>query len=211
MYLYSKCGLDELLLENEGQNGDILDTILFNRDCRYNTIYASISLTGRCLLSITRCFVENGELVKYRQDLGEITEEDTRIEIPYDMLNDYEYTAFQLHFECISDVELEIHTIGLISKVYELNKGASDQLSSTAERDVNGNFLNKQEYDKQVAFAFQTERFAFTEILNIVDKPFFLTDTVNFNQNELMCASIVTNYMNGMGQILEITLQNMSR
>ncbi len=220
MYMYSKCNFNQLMLDTNGNNGDVLESITISRNNRYNKIKLNYETDGRVLLWCTRFYYdENKELIPIKvrcEVVGDSYERTGTVIIDYPIQYNFDYVAFKIEAEILSsNVTFDLTEMSIASTELEISNQYNLVMNSTNHRDINGNFIDYQTITKNYNLNIVINKSRLEEILNIIEKPFYVVNELNcnidFSSKELICNEVSTNYVNRAGKYLNLTLSNQSR
>ena len=200
-----------LLINNSGNNGDIITTINFNRSITSSNILMYITTNKTIKPTIYINYYENGSLKHNSKPLDLISSGFHTVNIDLSEIERQKYVSYYIRFECLHDnTTIDIYDIG-VSYEIDLFNDYKTIFKSSKKQDINENFLSRQELVKNKNFSIIVNRKHLEQILNILEKPFKLhidNNCFDYDTKNLICNSINIGYVNNYEQFIKITLQN---
>lgn len=210
--IYSPEPFDGLLLNDSASNGDLINTISFNRDNRNSSIYIELTNTSRVIPTVMRGYYKDG-IIDYVFKTEAIIEPGTsNITFDYDEHQDHNFVTYKIIFEVIDTYgTIEMNQVGLVYNI-DLTTSNIKSYSTSLLTDINNKPLYRQDYNLTHTFGFIANRTDFEEILNVIEKPYYLVnvlnDCIDLSSGLLVATGINPKYVTKATKFCEYTISN---
>lgn len=181
--IYSPEKIGTIISDSFGENGEFLTTISVKRGNRYSKIYMNYNSGGDVIPTVFRSYWKGDQLVRHSKTYPILLKNDhpnppKQVEFEYDMLNDYNYITYFISFEVIatSGAFITIDEIGVIFDDILATSNRTDDYSTSLIRDINNTPTSRQNYTKKVGYTLITNRSNVQEIINVLEKPYYLVN-----------------------------------
>lgn len=175
--LYSPEPFDSIL-DDSGDNGDVFTTISANRNIRYSQIYIEVSsVSGFIRPTVHRGYYSGDNLLYHTREYADISTIGRHV-FEYDNLNDSQFVTYYITFEVVYAFggSIVVDSMGVMFDDVIGTKDNSLGYSTNISTDINFNPLYKQLYTKSNPFTLYMNKDYLEEVLNIIEKPFYLVD-----------------------------------
>lgn len=218
LYMYSEekvfTDLYNTLTLNNGSKARLVN---INRSNNKNKIYFKFNLTGRLYINIYRGYFDENRVLNYELSNKQLVTGTGVDETMYfqDFTSlDRHYTNYYIELEPIEPITIEPIETGLYFDSLETPRGFTNVFQTNLVNDINGYPLMKQDHEKVISFNVIVNRGYLQQLINVVEKPFYLIwedNCINNSTKLLANRNINTNYVTSHSKYIDVSLTNVEQ
>lgn len=196
--IYSPANISDIIPENAGSNGDIVRTTSINRKSKGSSIYVEMNTSGSVIPTVYRGYYDEDQRIQYKsktyKEIG-YTNGTSHIVFDFDEYNNYNYVSYYVSFEitALSGATVNIFDIGLTKDVIAVTETIK-QNSCKLISDINNNPLSYQKSTETNTVGLYILRQELQDLINVVDKPYYVVNKLNNCLDMSTPLLIKTNY-----------------
>lgn len=208
--IYSKEN-QKLLLNNIGDNGDIISTTNSNRFIHGNDIYLNMTTNKKLIPTLYKNYYVDGVLNNWSKQYSIIEAGTNELVFQNEFYDDHDFVSYYITFECLeNDTIISIDELGVL---FEIDITLEDEIAynNKLDKDINGNVFENQTITKYHSFSIITNRAYLERVINILKKPFKLINILDgcIDNSSNLLAEISTNieYL-GNNKLIKINIKS---